>query len=69
MGHYCVETNAGKLELSKGAYLTMLKRKGVPTKTLAKMKPISHCHEKKSTVKKPMVKSLGRSINRSLRKK
>jgi hypothetical protein len=69
MGHYCVETKAGKLEVSKGAYLTMMKRKNNAVKTLAKRKPISHYHEKKTTVKKPLVKSMGRSINRSLRQK
>ena len=66
MGYYCVETNSGKLELSKGAYLTMMKRK--TNKTLTKRKPIAHFNEKKSTVKKHMVKSVGRSIKNSKQK-
>ena len=66
MGHYCIETTEGKLELSKGAYLTMMKRKN--TKTLTKRKPIAHFNEKKSAVKKHMVKSMGRSLKNSKQK-
>lgn len=63
MGHYCIETNSGKLELSKGAYLTMMKRK--TNKTLTKRKPITHFNEKKSTVKKHQGKHIGRSLKAS----
>ena len=38
---YCVETISGTLELTKGTYLTMLKRKESTVKTLAKTKPIA----------------------------
>ena len=33
MGYYSVETNRGKIEVSKGAYLTILKRKNTAKKT------------------------------------
>ena len=47
MGYYCIETKKGNLEVSKGAYLTMLKRKTPQTKR----KLISHqCP--KSTLKR-----------------
>lgn len=46
----------------------MLKKKLPTVKTLTKHKPInSHYHEK-NTVKKPLVKSLGRSITKNMRK-
>ena len=53
MGLYCIETNSGKLELMKGAYLTLKKRKTTLEKTIKKTKTI--CHERKSTIKKQKV--------------
>lgn len=38
---FYVETNLGKLELTKGAYLTMQKRKNSTIKTLVKTKAIT----------------------------
>ena len=65
MNHYCLDTGSGQIELSKGAYLTMLKRKLPTIKIVNKHKPInSHWCDKK-TVKKPLVKSVGRSIRRN----
>lgn len=49
---YCVDTEAGPLELTKGTYLTMLRRKSSVTRTLTKTKPIAHFHSKK-TIKRP----------------
>jgi hypothetical protein len=69
MNHYSVDTGSGKIELSKGTYLTMMKRKLPAVRTLSKHKPISaitHAGEKR-TVKKPMIKSMGRSITRQAR--
>ena len=51
MGHYCVETKKGKVEVSKGAYLTILKRKTTTKKTPTKTKLIYHLKEAKKTVK------------------
>ena len=59
MGYYCIETKKGKLEVSKGAYLTMLKRKtpqnkrkfisrNHPTSTLKKMKTFEVNRKSKS---------------------
>jgi hypothetical protein len=52
---YCVTTNSGKLELTKGAYLTLMKRKSSICKTLQKQKPIinqSYKQSNKKTIKK-----------------
>ena len=49
---YSIETLQGTLELSKGAYLTMIKRKNSTIKTLCKSKPISHSNNFKPTLKK-----------------
>lgn len=49
---YSVETLVGTLELSKGAYLTMMKRKNSTIKTLCKSKQISHSCNVKPTMKK-----------------
>lgn len=57
---YCIETESGKLELMKGAYLTLLKRKSSTIRTMEKSKPICHFGNKK-TVKKNMTSSYGRS--------
>ena len=69
---YTIETGSGTIELTKGAYLTMLKRKSSVNKTLIKSKPISHYSNLKQTVKTKMIKSLkagGRnSIRNSLRR-
>ena len=46
----------------------MLKRKLPTVKTLTKHKPINSNWCEKKTVKKPLVKSVGRSIVKSLRK-
>lgn len=37
---FCVETQTGKLELTKGAYLTLQKRKTSTFRTITKTKPI-----------------------------
>ena len=48
---FCVQTNLGKLQLTKGAFLTLQKRKNSTLRTLAKTKVISKdCL--KSTVKR-----------------
>lgn len=39
---FCVETHSGLLELTKGSYLTLLKRQNEILKTVKKTKPISH---------------------------
>lgn len=44
MGAFSIETQKGKLEVSKGVYLTMLKSKNSAKKTLTKHKPISYCY-------------------------
>lgn len=50
---YYVTTNAGKLELMKGCYLTLMKRKNSAAKTLKKTKQIVHFYqESKKTIKK-----------------
>lgn len=50
---YYVTTNSGKLELTKGAYLTLMKRKSSICKTLQKSKPINHSYKQnKKTIKK-----------------
>ncbi len=50
---YYVTTNSGKLELTKGAYLTLMKRKNSVAKTLQKTKTISHSYKQdKKTIKK-----------------
>lgn len=38
---FCIETQLGKLELTKGAYLTLQKRKSSTFRTLAKTKVIT----------------------------
>ena len=50
---YCVTTNLGKLQLSKGAFLTLMKRKNSICNTLQKSKKII-CSSKnnKKTLKK-----------------
>ena len=53
---FCIETNSGKIELTKGNFLALQKRKQSTLRTLAKTKPIAkECS--KSTVKR----SSGRS--------
>ena len=67
---YCVQTISGTLELTKGTYLTMLKRKQSTIKTLIKSKPISRLTNSKQTVKKNLKKSMGwvsSSLRRSTR--
>ena len=50
---YYVTTNSGKLELTKGSYLTLMKRKNSVAKTLQKSKPITHSNKQnKRTIKK-----------------
>lgn len=50
---YYVTTNSGKLELTKGCYLTLMRRNNSVAKTLQKTKPISHSHRNnKRTLKK-----------------
>jgi hypothetical protein len=50
---YYVTTNSGKLELTKGAYLTLMKRKNSICKTLQKSKTITHSSKQnKKTLKK-----------------
>lgn len=50
---YCVTTNSGKLELTKGAYLTLMKRKNSICKTLQKSKIINNSYKQnKKTIKK-----------------
>ena len=63
---YFIETQSGKLQLTKGTYLTLLKRKSSALKTLDKSKPLYSAYNKK-TIKKhyshgsshKMIKSLG----------
>lgn len=62
MGIYCIDTNSGMLEVSKGTYLTILKRKKTLEKTLTKRKIIFH--DKKSTVKK--LQNIGRIKKKQL---
>ena len=61
---YCIDTECGKLELMKGAYLALQKRKSSTMKTIEKSKAIYHFGSKK-TVKKKMTKSYGRSMSSS----
>lgn len=50
---YYVTTNSGKLQLSKGSYLTLMKRKNSVAKTLQKSKLITHTYKQnKKTLKK-----------------
>lgn len=49
---YFVKTKNGMLELSKGAYLTILKRQKDSVKTLKKNKIINHFYQNLKTVKK-----------------
>lgn len=52
---YYVTTNSGKLELTKGAYLTLMKRKNSICKTLQKSKQIIHSNKQsKRTLKKSL---------------
>lgn len=62
---YSIETASGSLELTKGTYLTLLRKKPSAIKTLIKSKPISHFSNNKNTVKKPLTKSYGRTSLRS----
>jgi len=48
---FYVETQLGKLELTKGAYLTLQKRKASTLRTLTKTKPINK-NTPKSTLKR-----------------
>jgi hypothetical protein len=50
---YYVTTNSGKLELTKGSYLTLMKRNRSVARTLQKSKVVTHSikHSKK-TIKK-----------------
>ena len=65
MGIYCIDTNSGMLEVSKGTYLTILKRKKTLEKTLTKRKIIFH--DKKSTVKK--LQNIGTIKKKQLRRR
>ncbi len=47
---FCIQNHLGKLELTKGNYLALQKRKLTTLRTLAKTKPISK--DSKSTVKR-----------------
>lgn len=50
---YYVTTNSGKLELTKGSYLTLMKRNYSVAKTLQKSKLLSHSiKQSKKTIKK-----------------
>lgn len=50
---YYVTTNVGKLELMKGCYLTLMRRKKSAEKTLKKTKIITHPYKQsKRTIKK-----------------
>ena len=61
---YYVETKEGRLEVSKGVYLTMQKKKDSNLKTLQKHKKITSHATMKNTVKKLMPKEkLFRSRN------
>ena len=57
---YCVETRLGMLSVSKGVYLTMLKRKCSAIKTLTKHKMINSYLTSKKTVKKYKTKKIRR---------
>ena len=61
---YCVETEQGMLEVSKGVYLTILKRKCSTIKTLTKHKPINSHWNSKKTVKKLKIKTLERNLQK-----
>jgi hypothetical protein len=50
---FYIETNIGKLELTKGAFLTLQKRKTSTLRTLAKSKPIAK-DANKATVKRKL---------------
>ena len=64
---YYVDTKEGRLEVSKGVYLTMLKKKDSNLKTLQKHKKIASHSTMKNTVKKLMPKGkLFRSRNESI---
>lgn len=62
MPHYCVETGEGYLELTKGAYLAMVRRKNSASKTLPKHKPINSHACLEGTVKKMKVKNHERNF-------
>lgn len=48
---FCIETNLGRLELTKGAFLTLQRRNHLALHTAAKTKPINKDHNK-TTVKR-----------------
>lgn len=48
---FCIETEWGKLELTKGNYLSLIKRKNEIFKTVKKTKQISHMENKKTLTK------------------
>lgn len=52
MMYYCVKTEAGELEITKGAYLTMMKRQNSSKLTVAKHKLICSHRCLKRTVRK-----------------
>ncbi len=58
---YYVTTNSGKLQLTKGAYLTLMKKKNTICKTLQKSKQIQRSTSKhynnKKTIKKVLTQS------------
>lgn len=56
---YFIKTKNGMLELSKGAYLTIMKRQKTEIKTLKKTKKITHQYENIKTVKKAYNKNCG----------
>lgn len=47
---FCIQTESGKLELTKGSYLTLQKRKSEIFKTVKKTKQISHTQNQKRTL-------------------
>lgn len=49
---FCIDTHCGQLELTKGSYLTLLKRKGEIFGTVKKTKHINHVENRKKTVSK-----------------
>ena len=66
---YLIETPQGMLEVTKGAYLTMLRRKCCPMRTLTKHKLISSQNMCKKTVKKIKIKNQGRHLEKKPRQK
>lgn len=66
MHHYSLETGSSRIEVSKGTYLTMLRRKPSTVKTLRKHKPISPTVFRKKTTKKQYT-GVGRKLRKGKR--